>query len=189
MGRGNEYGKRSGKKVISPKASIIIPVYNAEKYIIRCLKSVLNQTYTNFEVLLIDDGSTDNSGKICDSYSRKDSRIYTYHQANMGQSVARNRALMKAQGKYIVFIDADDYVADTLLEKTIPKMESENIDILIFQHNEITDNGLIPFVNEFEKRKVNINVLSIKEIRKLILMDEISNLMWNKIYRKSIGPL
>lgn len=172
--------------MISPKASIIIPVYNAEKYIIRCLESVLNQTYTNFEVLLIDDGSTDNSGKICDMYNRKDSRVSTYHQPNMGQSAARNSALMKAQGKYIVFIDADDYVADTLLEKTIPKMESEDIDILIFKHKEITDNGLVPFVNEFEKKNININTLSIKKIRKLILMDEISNLMWNKIYKKSI---
>lgn len=172
--------------MISPKASIIIPVYNAEKYIIRCLESVLNQTYTNFEVLLIDDGSTDNSGKICDIYSRKDSRIHVYHQINKGQSSARNKALMKAQGKYIVFIDADDYVADTLLEKTIPKMESEDIDILIFKHKEITANGIIPFINEFEKKNIDINNLTIKEIRQLILMDEISNLMWNKIYKKSI---
>lgn len=170
----------------TPIASIIIPVYNAEKYIIRCLESVLHQTYENFEVLLIDDGSTDNSGKICDIYSQKDSRIYTYHQSNMGQSSARNKALMKAQGKYIVFIDADDYIADTLLEKTIPKMEKDDIDILIFQHNEITVNGVVPFANEFEKRNVNINMLSIKEIRKLVLMDEISNLMWNKIYKRSV---
>lgn len=170
----------------TPIASIIIPVYNAEKYIIRCLESVLHQTYENFEVLLIDDGSTDNSGRICDMYNRKDSRIYTYHQPNMGQSVARNKALMKAQGKYIVFIDADDYVANTLLEKTIPKMEKDDIDILIFQHNEITINGIVPFINEFEKKNIDINNLTIKEIRKLILMDEISNLMWNKIYKKSI---
>ena len=85
--------------MISPKVSIIIPVYNAEKYIIRCLESVFNQTYTNFEVLLIDDGSIDNSGKICDMYNRRDPRVYTYHQLNMGQSVARNSALAKAQGK------------------------------------------------------------------------------------------
>ena len=119
-------------------------------------------------------------------YNRRDPRVHTYHQLNMGQSVARNSALTKAQGKYIVFIDADDYVEDTLLEKTIPKMEREDIDILIFQHKEITDNGLVPFVNEFEKQNININTLPIKEIRKLILMDEISNLMWNKIYKKSI---
>ena len=101
------------------KVSIVIPVYNCEKYLDECLNSVIKQTYNNIEVLLIDDGSTDLSGKICDVYSEKDSRFKTFHIKNGGVSNARNTGINEATGKYITFIDADDIVSEYFIEKMV----------------------------------------------------------------------
>lgn len=100
--------------------SIIIPVYNTDKYLSECIDSVLNQNYHKFELILIDDGSTDNSGIICDEYARKDERIISLHQNNAGVSAARNKGLETARGEYIVFIDSDDKVAPTYLSDFFP---------------------------------------------------------------------
>lgn len=97
-------------KIMQPFISIVVPVYNVEKYINRCIDSVLDQSYANWELLLIDDGSSDNSGKICDSYSRKDNRIRTIHKPNGGVSSARNLGIEQASGDFITFIDSDDWV-------------------------------------------------------------------------------
>lgn len=89
--------------------SIIVPVYNAEKYLSRCVDSILSQTMKDFELLLIDDGSQDESGRICDEYSEKDARVRVFHKPNGGVSSARNLGIDHAKGKYIIFIDSDDY--------------------------------------------------------------------------------
>ena len=94
---------------MSEKISIIIPVYNVEKYLRRCLNSIINQTYKDIEIILVDDGSTDNSGKICDEYKEKDNRIVVIHKENGGLSDARNAGIDIAKGKYIGFIDSDDF--------------------------------------------------------------------------------
>ena len=94
----------------SPKISVIVPVYNVEKYLPRCIDSILSQTFTNFELLLIDDGSTDNSGKICDEYADKDNRVRVFHKANGGVSSARNLGLDNVKGEWVSFIDADDFI-------------------------------------------------------------------------------
>lgn len=90
--------------------SIIVPVYNAEQFLSRCIESILYQTYTNFELLLVDDGSTDESGRICDEYSLKDARIKVYHKPNGGVSSARNYGLLKIEGGYLTFVDSDDFL-------------------------------------------------------------------------------
>lgn len=95
----------------SPLVSVIIPVYNAEQYLTRCLDSVLNQDYTNIEIILVDDGSTDNSGKICDHYASEDSRITVVHIPNGGASLARKRGLDLSHGEYVTFVDSDDWVS------------------------------------------------------------------------------
>ena len=92
----------------SPKISVIVPVYNVEQYLPRCIDSILAQTFTDFELLLIDDGSTDNSGKVCDEYARKDSRIRVFHKKNGGVSSARNTGLDNAHGEWVAFVDSDD---------------------------------------------------------------------------------
>ena len=104
---------------MNPKISIVIPIYNTAKYLPKCLDSILNQTYKNLEIILIDDGSTDNSGKIADDYAKKDPRIKVIHQKNAGQSTARNAGIKKATGEYISFIDADDEIRPDFIEKLL----------------------------------------------------------------------
>lgn len=99
-----------------PTISIIVPVYNVEPYIQRCIDSILSQTYTDFELILVDDGSTDNCDIICDEYSFKDARINVIHKLNGGQSSARNKGIEIARGTYLSFVDADDYITTTMIE-------------------------------------------------------------------------
>lgn len=95
---------------MDPKVSVIVPVYNVEKYLHRCIDSILTQTFTDFEVLLINDGSKDRSGEICDEYAKKDSRVKVFHKENGGVSSARNVGLDNARGDLICFCDSDDFV-------------------------------------------------------------------------------
>ena len=101
---------------MNPIVSVIVPVFNSAKYIPTCVDSILSQSYTDFELLLVDDGSTDDSGSICESYSNKDSRVRVIHKKNGGVCSARNRGLDNAKGDYIVFVDSDDYVNNHYLE-------------------------------------------------------------------------
>ena len=99
-----------------PFISVIVPVYNSERFLQRCLDSILNQTFSDFELILIDDGSTDSSGKICDDFKCKDKRIIVCHQDNQGSAVARNNAIAMAKGEYLAFVDSDDYIHPRYLE-------------------------------------------------------------------------
>ena len=110
-----------------PKISIIVPVYNAEKYLRQCMDSILNQSFQDFELLLIDDGSKDDSGIICDEYAKKDKRISVWHQENQGVSVARNVGLEHAQGEWIYFPDSDDIVVENALEIMMKRYGLANI--------------------------------------------------------------
>ena len=103
----------------TPKISVIVPVYKVEQYLHRCIDSILSQSFTDFELLLIDDGSPDNCGKICDEYTQKDSRVRVFHKPNGGVSSARNLGLDNAKGKWIAFIDSDDFVEKEYLEKLL----------------------------------------------------------------------
>lgn len=103
--------------------SVIVPVYNVESFLVRCLDSILKQAYEDFELILVDDGSTDRSGEICDSYCQKDSRCRVIHQQNKGLAGARNTGLREAKGSYIIFVDSDDYVEKELLLKVADKLD------------------------------------------------------------------
>lgn len=172
------------------KVSIIVPVYNAEKYLNRCLDSIRKQTYKNIEVLLVDDGSSDNSGSICDEYVRKDIRFRVIHQRNFGQSIARNVALDYATGDYVLFVDADDYIelqTISILVKKIINVDGDTIpDVIFFNHSEITDKGIRPFFHEFEKENIYVDWSNMSQVYHLILMDKISNLIWDKMYKRKI---
>ena len=110
-----------------PKISVIVPVYNAEKYFHRCIDSILSQTFTDFELLLINDGSTDRSGKICDEYANKDARIRVFHKENGGVSSARNIGLDNARGEWIAFCDSDDWVLNCWLENFVANFNGADI--------------------------------------------------------------
>ena len=119
--------------------SIIIPVYNGEKFISRCVDSVLSQTYSDFELILVNDGSKDNSGKLCDAYAQKDPRIRVIHQENGGVSRARNRGLDAAKGDVISFVDIDDYIAPQMLEVALKYLT--DADICMFDAVTVWENG------------------------------------------------
>ena len=111
--------------------SIIVPIYNVEKYLPKCIDSIINQTYKNIEILLINDGSTDNSGKICDEYALKDTRIRVSHNENGGVAVARNKGIKMSTGDYIAFVDSDDYISTEYCEKMLAAVLRNNADIAI----------------------------------------------------------
>ena len=113
------------------KISVIVPVYNVEKWLNMCIDSILAQSYKNLEIILVNDGSTDKSKDICDSYSKKDNRVRVLNIKNSGQSVARNIGLKEAKGDYILFIDSDDYISDkAIIEKFINILDSNNYDFI-----------------------------------------------------------
>ena len=99
------------------KISVIIPVYNVQDYLEECVNSILAQTYTNLEIILVDDGSKDNSGQLCDAFSKRDSRVKVIHKENGGVSTARNAGIESATGEYIAFVDADDYIAPDMYSR------------------------------------------------------------------------
>ncbi len=113
-----------------PKISIIVPVYKVEKYLRRCLDSIVNQTYPDWECILVDDGSPDNSGKICDEYAEKDKRFKVYHKENEGVAKARITAFENSKGEFITFIDSDDYVSDLYLEKLLKPIIEDDADMV-----------------------------------------------------------
>lgn len=112
------------------KLSVIVPVYNVEKYLHRCVDSIINQTYSNLEIILVDDGSPDNSGIICDEYAKKDARVKVMHQKNSGVSAARNAGLDVASGEYIAFVDSDDWINDNMYSALIYEIEANNVDMV-----------------------------------------------------------
>lgn len=136
------------------KVSVIIPVYNVEKYLPRCIKSVLDQTYQDLEIILVDDGSTDSSGDICDEYALNDIRVKSIHSINLGVAHARNIGLDNATGEYIVFIDSDDYVLSKYVENLINGISKTKSDISISRFKRICENHI-----ETEKSKNGTTVI------------------------------
>lgn len=125
----------------NPLVSVIIPVYNVEKYLEECVNSVINQTYKNIEVILVDDGSTDSSGDICDEYVMFDSRISVLHKANGGLSSARNAGTRKASGEYIYYPDSDDYTDIHAIERLVCHAQETGADIVFFSASSFGDDG------------------------------------------------
>lgn len=140
---------------MNPQISIIVPVYNVQDYLEKCLDSILNQTLTDFEVILVDDGSKDNSSIICDQYVRKDSRIKVIHQDNNGVSHARNRGLDLATGDYIGFVDPDDYIDERMYEFLVHKIEEVGADLAICSFLVATKDEVIAYNNGAEYQFFN----------------------------------
>ena len=165
------------------KISIIVPVYNVENYLKDALESIINQTYKNLEILVVDDGSKDSSGKICDEYAEKNNRVKVFHQENKGLSGARNTALKNATGKYIMFIDSDDIFELDACEKMYNAIEKNKADFVIGNYIYIDDDGTKWDKPVFSKEKYNEFKLSIKDYEKSFYI--MNSGVWNKIFRKS----
>lgn len=164
-----------------PNITIIIPVYNRIKYIEKCLNTLLLQNTDNIEIILVDDGSTDGSQKICDNYSKKYSFIQTIHQPNLGVATARNTGIRYARGKWISWIDSDDLVSSNYIS-SLEAFTKFNFDIVVFGY--LTFSDILPTIG-------NIEELEIKEISKSEVMKDLSNInfgnfLWNKLFKKEL---
>ena len=162
--------------------SIVIPVYKVEKYLEKCIQSVINQTYENLQIILVDDGSPDNCGKICDEYAKKDHRIEVIHKSNGGLSDARNKGLEIAKGEYIGFVDSDDYIEADMYEVLYNLLKQYNADVSICNFYTVSQ-GKISIKNADN----GINEYNRIEILKEILLDKnIQSYAWNKLYKKEL---
>ncbi len=130
---------------MNPLISVIVPVYNVEKYLDRCVESIVTQTYKNLEIILVDDGSRDNSGIICDNWAKKDSRIKVYHKQNSGAGDTRNYGVEKAIGKYIAFVDSDDVIAENYFEVLYNNLLQNSADISCCDYFEFEENTVPVF--------------------------------------------
>ena len=164
-----------------PELSVIVPVYNAEKYLHKCVDSILNQTYKDFELLLVDDGSPDQCGTICDAYAAQDPRVKVIHKPNGGVSEARNVELDQAKGNYISFIDPDDWVEPDLFRSTIDFCKTKQTDIVCFEVCEVRKNK-----KKFHYRFAEDKIFAAQDALQKILTDIIDNSPCNKIYKKEV---
>lgn len=166
------------KSTANPKVSVIVPVYRAERFVSKCIDSILNQTYPNWELILVDDGSPDNSGSICDEYAAKDSRIRVFHKDNGGVSSARNLGIEKATGDWLMFVDADDWLNVKTISSCRPFFDDS--DIIRFS---------LSVVNEGRKEEVKLfelNDMTKEEyISRIVSIDTVLG-VWGGFYRRDL---
>lgn len=163
----------------TPKISVIVPVYNVEKYLSRCIESILSQTFTDFELLLIDDGSTDRSGEMCDEYAKKDDRIRVFHKENGGVASARQMGINNAVGIYSIQVDSDDWAEKQMLEKMYMKIIETDADIVIADFFYDKNGQSI-----YTKQRSN-KILSSEMITD-ILLNKLEGALWSKLIRHSL---
>ena len=172
---------------MEPKVSVIIPVYNVEKYLGPCLDSILGQTLNNIEVICVDDGSTDRSLDILREYEKRDARVKVLTQPNTNAGAARNKGIQQARGEYLSFLDSDDHFDPTMLEKCAARMDQDGSDVLVFgakQHNMRT--GIIsdmPWSLRLD-RCPQKSVFTPREVKDY-LFNNFQNWPWNKLFRRS----
>lgn len=159
--------------------SVIIPVYNIENYIEKCVKSVIDQTYSKIEIIIVDDGSKDRSPEICDKIAKEDSRVKVVHQKNQGLSGARNKGIELANGSLVAFVDGDDYIEKDMYETLYNDMKKYNADIAICD--------FVLNADSIEVGKPNIKIMNSRQaIKELLLDDKLDNFAWNKLFKKKL---
>jgi len=169
------------KNEFADKISIVVPVYNVEKYLDNSICHILNQTYKNLEIILVDDGSTDGSGQICDRYARKDSRIRVYHKENGGSSSARNLGLEMATGEFIGFLDADDYADETMYEVLHRTMVETNCEIAQVMSRDFDEQGNL--LKDAYRSSGQVNYLPKSEMFRLLMLHEGDSSFCTKLIR------
>lgn len=183
-------GKGDKRKMQTPKMSIIIPIYNTEQYLNQCVDSVLDQTYRNFEIILIDDGSTDGSPKICDEYVKKDKRVRVIHKVNGGLSEARNTGLDIADGEYILFIDSDDWWDDAeALERTVKIIKENKADVYVFGVKKYFQADDVILADPWKINRFYILQAKQDRINAIMENDLFNTGAWNKIIKKEFIDL
>lgn len=158
---------------MKPLVSVIVPVYNVKDYVLECLQSLVCQSYDNLEIIVVDDGSTDESGKICDEFVGNNEQVKVFHKKNGGLSSARNFGIKKAKGEYICLVDSDDWVKKSFVEKMMKEIKNENVDIVICGYN-----------NEVPRADALIGKEATKKL--LISQENMEIIAWNKMYRRTL---
>lgn len=163
------------------KISIIVPVYNVSKYLPECLDSILGQTYRDLEIILIDDGSADGSGTLCDKYAEKDSRIIVIHQKNAGSANARNAGLRIASGEYLAFVDSDDYLEPDAYEFMMEKMKHHHADVVRCGYQDV-------FIDHTTDRISHLpeEICTGEEFLEKFTVDWTCSLLWDKLFRRNL---
>lgn len=154
------------------KVSVIIPIYNAEAYLNRCIESVVNQTYRNIEIILVDDGSSDNSPNLCDEWAKKDSRIRVIHKQNEGHGIARNYGIKIATGQYVCFSDSDDYIELTTVEIALSAILETGAQAVVYGYDKVSSAGEII---HSQKPSVPKRIFEGDEVKKILLPMALSN--------------
>ncbi|MBA5812982.1 glycosyltransferase [Leuconostoc lactis] len=165
--------------------SVVVPVYNVEDYLGEALDSLINQTYKNIEVIIVDDGSTDSSGEIADTYAKGNPNFRVYHFPNQGVSEARNFGLKNSNGKYLFFLDPDDVIDEELFEIAISNMAKNNTDLFLMNFNYITEDGKIQRKNRDVSDRLNL-ISSSEQLMKEFVLDNVGSFIWQFVIRKSI---
>ena len=164
--------------------SVIVPVYNVEKYVGRCLQTIMQQTYQNIEIIIVDDGSPDRSGLICEEIAQKDSRIRVIHQENQGLSGARNTGIEAANGAYLAFVDSDDWIRSEMIEVLYNLMQQTDAEIGACGTEICSDSGHVAYYSDNQEE---VCVFTRNEAMQELLEDHrIRNVTWNKLYRKAV---
>ena len=166
---------------MQPKISVIVPVYNVEKYLNKCIESIVNQTYRNLEIILVDDGSPDNCPQMCDEWAKKDDRIIVIHKENGGLSDARNKGLDIATGEYIGFVDSDDWIDLDLYECFVSKFKKNNASIIACNVVKVYEDKIEKNINEVKKEVYNVE----EALNELIHGRTFRAVVWNKLYHKN----
>jgi len=167
-----------------PEISVIVPVYKVEKYINECLDSILAQTFLDYELILIDDGSPDNCGKTCDEYAKKDARIVVIHQKNRGLSASRNIGLEKASGRFVTFIDSDDLVSPLYLECLYEGLTENNSEISCCRYNTFDEHNKMVFEEGNDSNTVKTGRDLVIQIYKNNTIIPVA--VWGKLYKKEL---
>lgn len=165
--------------------SVIVPVYNVENYLSACIESIINQTFSDLEIILVNDGSTDRSGEICDEYARKDSRIKVIHKSNAGLSVARNTGLDVAQGSYILFVDSDDYINFDACEMLVKTALREQADIVQGKGIKFKEKNEIQVETGTGRISCYSNIDALEALFEYYDSD-IRVVAWNKLFHKNL---
>lgn len=165
-----------------PLISIIVPVYNVKDYLEKCLQSICVQTYKNLEIILIDDGSSDGSGELCDLFAQRDGRIKVIHQTNAGQSAARNRGLAVAQGEFLGFVDSDDWIEPDMYEFLYHLLKENGADISICSHYRDKGKKSVAKYSSGEQFVFTRD----EGIRALVVDRRIRNYVWDKLYKRRL---
>ena len=168
---------------MNPLITVIVPCYNVEKYLPKCVDSIINQTYQNLEIILVDDGSPDNCGKVCDDYALKDARIKVIHKPNGGLSDARNVAIDIAKGEWITFVDSDDYVSLNYIETLYSLATSNNCQCSVVQPLSFYDGKIPKVISSNDKIEIMDNN---EAISSLFYQTKLDTSAWNKLYHRSL---